>query len=425
MIQLLAVPFFSSLPFRHLALRDSKAEATNMKINTSLPSSSLFSSSFSARLSASPALRYLSATAAVLVAALVSRALTPLAGDRTVYILLFPTVAFSAWYCGIGPSISATALGLLATIYGSILPGFIPPLHTARTLSPADWIPALLFLFSAVAVIAMGETRRRHNEKLRLKQGALEARVLERTDDLATANQSLRELSARLLQLQDDERRHIARELHDSVGQMLAALTMNLSAVRLDVDRLTKTAHALEDSENLVQEMSTEVRTISHLLHPPLLDEAGLLSALRWYVEGFAVRSNIQVDLDLPDSYKRLPRESETAIFRVVQECLTNIHRHSGSSVATIRLRQRDHHVMVEIEDKGKGIPPEKREQLAAAGPAGVGIRGMRERLRQLGGRLEINSNGSGTVVTVRLPIPEASQADATTTADTSSPAAA
>ena len=400
-----------------------------MKMNTSVPSSS-FSSSFSARLSSSTALRYFAAIAAVLVAALVSRALAPLSGDRTIYILLFPAVAFSTWYCGIGPSISATALGLLAATYGSILPGLIfpgsiPPTRPFQILSPSDSIPALLFLFSAVAVMAMGETRRRHNEKLRLKQGALEARVLERTTDLATANQSLRELSARLLQLQDDERRHIARELHDSVGQMLAALTMNLSAVRLDVDRLTKTAHALEDSEGLVQEMSAEVRTISHLLHPPLLDEAGLLSALRWYVEGFAVRSNIQVDLDLPDSYKRLPRESETAIFRVVQECLTNIHRHSGSSVATIRLRQRDHQVMVEIEDKGKGIPPEKREQLAAAGPAGVGIRGMRERLRQLGGRLEINSNESGTVVTVRLPIPEPSQADATTTADTPSPAAA
>ena len=117
---------------------------------------------------------------------------------------------------------------------------------------------------------------------------------------------------------------------------------MNLSAVRNDVERLTKTALALSDSENLVQEMSTEVRTISHLLHPPLLDEAGLLSALRWYVDGFAQRSKIKVDLDLPDDFGRLPRESETAIFRIIQECLTNIHRHSGSSVARIPLSQRD-----------------------------------------------------------------------------------
>jgi signal transduction histidine kinase len=240
---------------------------------------------------------------------------------------------------------------------------------------------------------------------LRNEQGELEKRVQERTSDLDTANQNLRELSARLLQLQDDERRRIARELHDSVGQMLVALTMNLSAVRLDVERLAKTAHALADSESLVQEMSTEVRTISHLLHPPLLDEAGLLSALRWYVEGFVRRSKIDVDLDLPDAFGRLPRESETAIFRVVQECLTNIHRHSGSSHAKIRLRQREHEVFVEIEDKGKGIPAEKIQEMALAGAPGVGIRGMRERLRQLGGTMEINSNGSGTVIAVRLPI--------------------
>jgi len=269
----------------------------------------------------------------------------------------------------------------------------------------------------------MGESRRRHNETLLNAQGELEKRVRERTADLDTANQNLRELSARLLQLQDDERRRIARELHDSVGQMLVALTMNLSAVRLDVERLSKTAHALADSENLVQEMSSEVRTISHLLHPPLLDEAGLLSALRWYVEGFVRRSKINVDLDLPDEFERLPRESETAIFRVVQECLTNIHRHSESSIAKIRLRQRDHVVLVEIEDKGKGIPPEKIEEMASAGAPGVGIRGMRERLRQLGGALEINSNGSGTVVAVRLPIAAISHpADALAT---SSPAAA
>ena len=214
---------------------------------------------------------------------------------------------------------------------------------------------------------------------------------------------------ARLLQLQDDERRRIARELHDSVGQTLAALAMNLSAVRLDFERMAKTVNALSDSENLVRDMSSEVRTISHLLHPPLLDEAGLQSALRWYVDGFALRSKIDVDLDLPDNFDRLPRESETAIFRVVQECLTNIHRHSESPIARIRLRQRDNEVVVEIADKGKGIPPELKQDLASNGTPGVGIRGMRERIRQLGGTLEINSNDSGTVVTVHLPIPDTS----------------
>jgi signal transduction histidine kinase len=357
--------------------------------------------------------RYVLAIVAVGAAFVVSSALHPLVGDRLGYVLLFPAVAFSAWYCGIGPSVVATILALIGATYG-----FVPPIQPFRILSIADLVRALVFLASSVLVVVMGESRRRHNEKLRNEQGELEKRVRERTTDLDAANHSLRELSARLLQLQDDERRRIARELHDSVGQMLVALTMNLSAVRLDVERLAKIAHALTDSENLVQEMSTEVRTISHLLHPPLLDEAGLLSALRWYVEGFVRRSKIEVDLDLPDNFGRLPRESETAIFRVVQECLTNIHRHSGSFVAKIRVRQRDSDVLVDIEDKGKGIPPEKIQEMASAGAPGVGIRGMRERLRQLGGTLDVHSSGNGTVIHVCLPIadvPSANNALATT----------
>ena len=268
--------------------------------------------------------RYALATAAVAAAFLISSALHPLVGDRVGYVLLFPAVAFSAWYCGIGPSVFATILAVVGATYG-----FTPSIQPFRVLTVEELVRALAFLGSAVIVLTMGESRRRHNEELRGEQGELEQRVSDRTAALDTANQNLRELSARLLQLQDDERRRIARELHDSVGQMLAALTMNLSTVRLDVERMVKTAHALADSENLVQEMSSEVRTISHLLHPPLLDEAGLLSALRWYVEGFSQRSKINVDLDLPEDFGRLPRESETAIFRVVQECLTNIHRHS------------------------------------------------------------------------------------------------
>jgi signal transduction histidine kinase len=161
----------------------------------------------------------------------------------------------------------------------------------------------------------------------------------------------------------------------------------------------------LTDSEALVQEMSKEVRTISHLLHPPLLDETGLESAIRWYVDGFAQRSKITVQLDLPTELGRLPREMEIAVFRVMQECLTNIHRHSGSPTAGIRLRRHNGEVLVEIEDKGRGIPLEKREKLSVNGTPGVGIRGMRERLRQLGGNLEISSNGTGTIVSARLPV--------------------
>jgi signal transduction histidine kinase len=140
-------------------------------------------------------------------------------------------------------------------------------------------------------------------------------------------------------------------------------------------------------------------------LHPPLLDEVGLASGLRSYLDGFTERSKIRVDLELPEDLGRLQQDLETAIFRIVQECLTNIHRHSGSQVARIRIGRSNGHVSLEVEDTGKGIPPEKREAMDAGGTPGVGIRGMRERLRQLGGTLEVRSNGSGTVVAARFPV--------------------
>lgn len=356
----------------------------------------------SARISSSNLLRYGLPVAAVLVASLVSNRMTPYTGNGVGYVLLFPAVAFSAWYCGVGPSMLAMVLAVIAAAYG-----FIPRVHAFAYPDTAESIATLAFLLSSVIVVVMGESRRRQNEALRKSQGELELKVQERTADLDVVNRNLRDLSARLLQMQDEERRRIARELHDSVGQMLAALSMNLTAVRTDIDRLARTATALNDSESLVQEMVTEVRTISHLLHPPLLDEAGLSSALRWYVDGFAQRSGINVDLDMPEDFERLSVEMETAIFRVVQECLTNIHRHSGSQLAKIRLRERDREVLVDIEDKGRGIPQHKLEEMSAAGAPGVGVRGMQERLRQLGGKLEIQSGSGGTTVRVRLPLSE------------------
>jgi signal transduction histidine kinase len=260
-------------------------------------------------------------------------------------------------------------------------------------------------LFVSGILIAMGEARRRRENLLWSEQAELEEAVQQRTVELDRTNQNLRELSARLLQLQDNERRRIARELHDSVGQMLAALGMNLAAVGADIERFIKVGKIVNDSAALVQDLSKEVRTISHLLHPPLLDEAGLASALRWYVDGFAQRSKIKVDLKFPADFGRLPRESETAIFRTVQECLTNIHRHSGSSIATIRIAASDNQVQVEVEDHGKGISPEKQSEMASTGIPGVGIRGMRERLRQLGGTLDIHSDGEGTLIVAQLPV--------------------
>jgi len=345
--------------------------------------------------------RYGLALLALLVSLVVSAILNQHFGNETTYVLMFPAVIFSAWYCGSGPAVLAIALGTVAGLYGPSL-----SIHPFAMPEKSDWVSALVFVLSSALAVVMGESRRRQNERLRRAQGELEEKVRERTADLDAVNGSLRELSARLLQLQDEERRRIARELHDSVGQTLAALSMNLSAVRGEIERVARAAATLNDSEGLVRGMVTEVRTISHLLHPPLLDEAGLSSALRWYVDGFSQRSGIKVDIDIPEGLERLPADFETAIFRVVQECLTNIHRHSGSLLAKIRIRERDGQVMVDIEDKGRGISQEKLAEMAT-GTTGVGIRGMQERLRQLGGKLSVESDNSGTIVIVRLPLPD------------------
>jgi PAS domain S-box-containing protein len=234
----------------------------------------------------------------------------------------------------------------------------------------------------------------------------LEKRVLERTAELRAATESLGELSARLLQMRDDEQRRLARELHDSVGQLLAAIGMNMAVVSSEAGKLSPdAAKCVEENAEMVNEVSREIRTISHLLHPPLLDEAGLASALRWYIEGFAKRSRIEVDLQIPNNLGRLPNDTEIAIFRVVQECLTNIHRHSGSATASIRVYAQEKRLILKVEDGGKGMPEEVLRKVARSGRGGVGFSGMRERLKQLGGGLEIESDAEGTRVKAVLPI--------------------
>jgi PAS domain S-box-containing protein len=247
---------------------------------------------------------------------------------------------------------------------------------------------------------------RESNRLLNEARNHLEKRVEERTAELKTANDNLRDLSSRLLQLQDDERRRLARDLHDSVGQILAALSMNISIVQAQSDKLDPYGvRAVSENAHLVQQVSTEIRTISHLLHPPLFEELGLIPALRWYVDGFSERSKIKVDLEVPSDFDRLPTETELAIFRIIQECLTNIHRHSGSATAQINIRHEDGHLVVKIVDHGKGIPNEKRLELTTSGRSGVGFSGMRERLRHLGGTLQINSDGDGTVIKAILKV--------------------
>ncbi len=215
------------------------------------------------------------------------------------------------------------------------------------------------------------------------------------------------ELSWRLLQLQDEEKRRIARELHDSAGQLLAALSMNIDAILREEAKVSAAAHkSLEDSRSLVEQIIAEIRTVSYLLHPPLLDELGLPAALSEYVEGFNQRSGVEVTLTLPKNLERLPKEYELSLFRMVQECLTNIHRHSGSPTAQVRLAQLHGEISLEVCDQGRGMSREVQERFFAGSSAGVGLRGMRERIRQLGGSLEINSGDGGTTVLIALPTP-------------------
>lgn len=357
----------------------------------------------SARFSSNAAARYMVAFLAAVLAMAARWALSPVLGDYLPYVTLYPAVAFGAWFCGVGPSVLLTVLGIAGARYLIVLPR-----HSLNIPDVPQSVGLLAFAAGAAVIIAIGELVRRDNAILHRAQSDLEERVQQRTAELAAANHNLGELSARLLHLQDEERRRIARELHDSVGQTLAALSMNLAAVGADIERLAKTATTIADSTALVNDMSSDIRTISYLLHPPLLDEAGLSSALTWYIKGFSERSKIDVELRIPNDFGRLSRDLETAIFRVVQECLTNIHRHSGSSVAKVFISHTDGQVRVEVEDKGKGISPQQRTEIISSPTAipGVGIRGMRERLRQLGGTLDVQSNGEGkgTIVSARLP---------------------
>ena len=219
------------------------------------------------------------------------------------------------------------------------------------------------------------------------------------------AEKAARQLSARFVRMQDEERRRLARELHDSAGQTLAALAMNLAQFQGSIKPNAKEAQLLSDSQLLLKGLTKELRTISHLLHPPLLDEIGLPYALKYYIDGFAKRSGIDTVLELAPDFERLPPGFEIAIFRIVQECLTNIHLHSGSATAEIRLARSDVDVRLEVRDQGKGIPIEKRLSLLTAGHMGVGLRGMQERVAQLGGALDVQSGDSGTIVTALVPL--------------------
>ena len=262
----------------------------------------------------------------------------------------------------------------------------------------------------------MDRALRESEERFRTLADNLEEQVRIRTRELEQRNAEvleqsgqLRELSRRLSQTQDDERRHIARELHDSAGQTLAVLGMNLarlvSKVEQNAPELAKDA---EESELLVRQLSQEIRTTSYLLHPPFLDENGLAAALDWYVRGLAERSGLNIKIDVPEDFERLPSDMELVVFRLVQECLTNIHRHSESESAVIRIARDGENVVLEVQDHGKGISTERMAEIQAQRTGG-GIRGMRERTRQFDGHMNIDSNPSGTKISFNLPVPKTS----------------
>jgi PAS domain S-box-containing protein len=256
---------------------------------------------------------------------------------------------------------------------------------------------------------------RASEERLRMLATDLEGQVYLRTEELRRQNEDmelqsvqLREVSRRLLQTQDEERRHIARELHDSAGQTLTVLSMNFaqlaSAVKQNAPDLSG---QVEKNQKLIEQLTQDIRTAAYLLHPPLLEELGLSAALGSYIRGLRERSSLDIQLNIPENLERLSVETELTVFRLVQECLTNIHRHSGSKTALIDIVRGSRSVSIEIRDEGKGIPPERLADVQSQGSS-LGIQGMRERVRQLQGEMTIKSGSSGTMILITLPLVKA-----------------
>ena len=256
---------------------------------------------------------------------------------------------------------------------------------------------------------------------LRNAHGDLERQVQERTRELETTlsalreeisvhrrtEEKLRELSLSVLRIQDEERRRVARDLHDTVGQTLTALKMTLSTLENAVARYPQTAVFFTELNGLADQALREIRTTSYLLHPPLLDESGFAAAASWYVDGFNKRSPIQVRLRLPEGI-RLPGSVEIVLFRVLQESLTNITKHAGSATVDVLLQIDQNVISLSVRDYGKGISAERLAIMNGSGSdVGVGIAGMRERLKELRGKLEIESDSTGTLLKASIPLPE------------------
>jgi PAS domain S-box-containing protein len=262
-------------------------------------------------------------------------------------------------------------------------------------------------------IIGFGKVTRDFTERM-LAQRAIE----ESQRRLQDSEKSLRQLSRHLLRSQDEQRRRIGRDLHDSLGQYLSVLKIKLDSLASRTrGNATVDASDLEECTDLTENALKEVRTISYLLYPPMLEEMGLRSAIPWYLDGFMKRSGIQTSFEVSPELQRLSPDTEIALFRVLQESLTNVHRHSGSPTAEVRLSIDEGEIVLEISDAGKGMKLEGFDESGGVGAAtiGVGLRGMHERMRELGGNLEVSSTEKGTTVTATVPISEAGAAEATT----------
>ncbi len=321
---------------------------------------------------------------------------------------------------GLRPDEPSSAEAFLARIHPDDLPEFRAKFAACRSGSDFDMECRVVspdgtirWLYGRAKLLPDGTNQSKHlvgactditarkqaEEALRQAHAELETVVEQRTA-------ALRQLSARLLHIQDEERRRIARELHDSLGQYLTAAKINLDI--LTSSPTSGSPEMLTEARVLIAEALAETRTLSHLLHPPLLDEAGFDSAARWYVDGFAKRSGIRVELHIAPELQRLTSAVEIALFRVLQESLTNVHRHSGSESVEIQLCRVEEAIELHVIDHGRGLPADVLHRFETTGTnTGVGLAGMRERVKELGGQLHVRSTSKGTAVIARIPIAE------------------
>jgi two-component system NarL family sensor kinase len=242
-------------------------------------------------------------------------------------------------------------------------------------------------------------TLSKNSKQMALEHSQMQSVILQRTAELQN-------LSQRLLKVQDEERRKLSRDLHDSAGQTLAALRISISLLQEQCKEEPSKMALFSDAAQLADRAIEEIRTMSYLLHPPLLDEIGFACAAEWFIEGFAKRSGLKVRLDIAPDHERLPMSMEIALFRVLQESLTNVHRHSGAAQVSVCFRRQLERVILEVRDDGCGIPAERLVRLRESGAeTGVGLAGMRERMHELNGKLEMESDGHGTTMRVIVPL--------------------